>query len=90
MIARYEHILPIYILTIFLTQKLSDNPLVMRFFRLEDDKFSLTEIVGNNILRSVILLHTWGPDDEEVIFKDLVKGTGKNKTGYNKILFCGK
>lgn len=82
--------MPIYILTISLTQKLSDNPLVMRFFRLEDDKFSLTEIVGNNILHYVILLHTWGPDDEEVIFKDLVKGTGKNKTGYNKILFCGK
>ena len=62
----------------------------MRFFRLEDDEFSLTEIVGNNILRYAILLRTWRPDDEEVTFKDLVKGTGNNKTGCNKILFCGK
>ncbi|KAL6901147.1 vegetative incompatibility protein HET-E-1 [Trichoderma evansii] len=34
-----------------------------------------------------ILSHTWGA--EEVIFKDLVEGTGENKLGYHKIQFCG-
>ena len=63
----------------------------MRLLRFEDgDEFSLTELVGNNIPRYGILSHTQGADDEEVTFKDLVKGKGKNKPGYNKILFCGK
>ncbi|OCK92287.1 uncharacterized protein K441DRAFT_663550 [Cenococcum geophilum 1.58] len=62
----------------------------MRLLRLEDNEFSLTEIVGNKNLRYAILLHTCGADDEEVAFKDLVKGIGKGTTGYNKILFCGK
>jgi len=83
--------LPISYFTDFLTQKLSDNSLIMRLLRLEDDdKFSLTELVGNNIPRYGILSHTWGADNKEVTFKDLVKGKGKNKPGYNKILFCGK
>ncbi|KAF2191621.1 HET-domain-containing protein, partial [Zopfia rhizophila CBS 207.26] len=63
----------------------------MRLLRPEDDdKFSLTEFVGNNIPSYAILSHTWGADDEEVTFKDLVKGKGMNKTGYDKIHFCGK
>src|ERR1700712_4932561 len=36
-----------------------------------------------------ILSHTWGSIDEEVTFKDMIDGTGKNKSGYNKIIFCG-
>ena len=28
--------------------------------------------------------------NEEVSFKDLMEGTGKNKLGYDKIQFCGK
>jgi hypothetical protein len=31
-----------------------------------------------------------GPDDEEVTFEDLTKGTGENKHGYKKIQFCGE
>lgn len=31
-----------------------------------------------------------GGDDEEYTFNDLRDGTGKNKVGYAKILFCGK
>lgn len=34
-----------------------------------------------------ILSHTWGP--EEVVFHDLVHGTGKDKAGYHKVRFCG-
>lgn len=37
-----------------------------------------------------ILSHTWGPDEEEVTFKDVCEGTGLKKNGYKKILFCGK
>ncbi|KAF2186591.1 hypothetical protein K469DRAFT_572278 [Zopfia rhizophila CBS 207.26] len=52
----------------------------MRLLRLEDDgEFSLIEFVGDNIPRYVILSHTWGADDE-VTFKDLVKGIGKKKS----------
>lgn len=33
-----------------------------------------------------ILSHTWG--DEEVTFRDLTNGTGKEKNGHDKIRFC--
>ncbi|OBT59970.1 hypothetical protein VE03_10641, partial [Pseudogymnoascus sp. 23342-1-I1] len=36
-----------------------------------------------------ILSHTWD-EGQEVTFKDLIDGTGKSKTGYNKIRFCGQ
>jgi hypothetical protein len=63
----------------------------MRLLRLKDDgEFSLAEYFGNNIPRYAILSHTWGADNEEVTFKDLVEGTGKSKAGYNKIRFCAK
>jgi hypothetical protein len=53
--------------------------------------FSLTrDIVDDNIPRYAILSHTWGPDTEEVTFKELVEGTGKHKAGYNKIRFCAE
>ena len=53
-------------------------------------KLSLVEHYEENIPRYAILSHTWGADSEEVTFKDLLKGTGKNKAGYNKIEFCRK
>lgn len=37
-----------------------------------------------------ILSHTWGLETEEVTFQDIRAGTGKNKTGYSKIKFCGR
>ncbi|KAI9782682.1 MAG: hypothetical protein M1839_004669 [Geoglossum umbratile] len=61
----------------------------MRLLQLEDDgKFSLVEFVGKNIPSYAVLSHTWGPDDEEVTFNDLVNGTGESKAGYRKIRFC--
>ena len=46
----------------------------------------LTEDLPNNkIPPYAILSHTWGP--EEVLFKDMTGGTGKNKAGYAKIRF---
>jgi hypothetical protein len=46
--------------------------------------------VGNDIPRYAILSHTWRADGDEVTFKDLVEGTGKDKAGYSKIRFCGE
>lgn len=52
--------------------------------------FSLIDLVGKKIPPYAILSHTWGEDLEEVTFQDLKEGTGKSKTGYNKLTFCGK
>jgi hypothetical protein len=54
------------------------------------DELSLTEFIGDNIPRYAILSHTWGPDNEELTFKDLAEGAGKSKAGYSKIRFCGE
>jgi hypothetical protein len=50
----------------------------------------LKDIIGDDVPQYAILSHTWGADGEEVTFKDLMDGTGKSKTGYNKIRFCGE
>jgi len=63
----------------------------MRLLRLEDGgEFSLVEYAGSHIPRYAILSHTWGADHEEITFRDLTDGTGKNKAGYRKLIFCGK
>jgi hypothetical protein len=64
----------------------------MRLLRWSDNnEFSLTEdlVEGKAIPPYAILSHTWGPDVDEVTFKDLINGTGKDKPGYKKIQFCG-
>jgi hypothetical protein len=55
-----------------------------------DGQFSLVEYTGNDIPPYAILSHTWGPDHEEVTFKDLAEGIGKNKLGFRKLTFCAK
>jgi hypothetical protein len=37
---------------------------------------------------TAILSHTW-TDGQEITYQDLVTNTGKRKTGYDKIKFCG-
>lgn len=37
-----------------------------------------------------ILSHTWGLEEEEVTYTDIVDGTGKSKHGYKKIMFCAE
>jgi hypothetical protein len=37
-----------------------------------------------------ILSHRWGADADEVTFEDLSKNTGKGKSGYKKLQFCGE
>jgi hypothetical protein len=58
--------------------------------RRNDQEFSLAEFSGDNIPRYAILSHTWGADNEEVTFKDLMESSGTSKVGYRKIRFCGE
>jgi hypothetical protein len=63
----------------------------MRFLQYNNDgEFSLTTYLINNLPSYVILSHIWGADDEEVTFRDMIEGTGKSKSGYKKIVFCGE
>jgi len=52
-------------------------------------KFSLTkDFLGDDEVPSyAILSHTW-KEGQEVTFDDLVNGTGKSKSGFDKIRFC--
>lgn len=46
--------------------------------------------MGDDVPPYGILSHTWGADAEEFSYKDLVEGTGRDKTGYLKVVICGK
>jgi hypothetical protein len=56
----------------------------------EEGDVTITNFDDNKIPPYAILLHTWGADNEEVTFADLVMGDGKAKPGYEKIRFCGR
>jgi hypothetical protein len=60
----------------------------MRLLEYRDEQLKLTKDLHQEIPRYAILSHTWGPDNEEVTFQDLMNGTGEDKDGYRKILFC--
>jgi len=49
--------------------------------------FSLVEF-WREIPPYAILSHTWGPNSEEVSFKDIDERIGRNKPGFNKLRFC--
>lgn len=59
----------------------------MRLLRHDTGKFSLTKDLNRDIPQYTILSHTWGPDEEEVTYRDLVDGTRVGKAGYKKIKF---
>ncbi|KAK4656838.1 HNWD NOD-like receptor pc14 [Podospora pseudocomata] len=46
------------------------------------------DLPSDKIPPYAILSHTWGPDEEEVSYKDLKDGRAVSKLGYNKIRFC--
>lgn len=54
--------------------------------------YGLTNAFSNNeaIPPYAILSHTWGADIDEVTLDDLTKGTGTDKSGYEKIRFCAE
>jgi hypothetical protein len=60
----------------------------MRLLRTEDGStFSLVEVF-TDIPPYAILSHTWGPDEDEVTFKEILKGKNTRKPGYSKLNFC--
>ena len=58
--------------------------------RNEENGFNLTEDLTTNIPPYAILSHTWGPDADEVTYKDVIDGAGKDKAGYKKLEFCAE
>lgn len=63
----------------------------MRLLKLNTDgRFSLAWLSKDNIPPYAILSHTWGKEDDEVTFKDIIDGTGDNKRGFQKLQFCSK
>jgi hypothetical protein len=52
--------------------------------------FSFEEYSGDNIPPYAILSHTWGQGNEEVTFRDLAEGKGKEKVGFQKLTFCAR
>jgi hypothetical protein len=62
----------------------------MRLLKCDGNGFSLTEDLTTNIPPYAILSHTWGPDADEVTYKDLIDGAGKDKAGYKKLEFCAE
>jgi len=63
----------------------------MRLLQIDDSgEFNLVEHVGRDAPPYAILSHTWGADKDEVTFKDLTQGAGKNKPGYRKLSFCAE
>jgi hypothetical protein len=53
------------------------------------DGFELTTLDDDHALPYAILSHTWTAD-QEVTYKELLEGTGTNKSGYTKLRFCGE
>ncbi|KAF1847723.1 HET-domain-containing protein [Cucurbitaria berberidis CBS 394.84] len=63
----------------------------MRLLRINDDgQLSLVEYGGTDIPHYAILSHRWGPESEEVTFRDVIENTGNSKAGYYKIRSCAK
>lgn len=63
----------------------------MRLLEYSHGVFSLTpNLLEEDIPEYAILSHTWGEDMDEVIFSDVIDGTGKEKAGYEKLRFCAK
>ncbi|KAF2806216.1 kinesin light chain 1 [Mytilinidion resinicola] len=57
--------------------------------RLLGGDFELISFKDDDLPPYAILSHTW-TEGQEVTYNELVAGTGKDKTGYAKIRFCGR
>ncbi|KAK0624276.1 heterokaryon incompatibility protein-domain-containing protein [Immersiella caudata] len=63
----------------------------MRLLKYADGEgFRLTEDLKAGIPSYAILSHRWGPDTDEVSYKDIVDRVGDAKVGYKKLEFCAK
>jgi hypothetical protein len=56
----------------------------------ENEELAITSCDDNKLPPYAILSHTWGADEEEVTFADIVNGGGTAKAGYEKIRLCGE
>ena len=56
--------------------------------RLTGGDFELISFNDDGPPPYAILSHTW-TEGQEVTYNELLAGTGKDKTGYAKIRFCG-
>jgi hypothetical protein len=52
--------------------------------------FSLAQFYGDEIPPYAILSHTWGADEDEVTYQDVMKRRGLQKPGYKKLQFCAR
>jgi hypothetical protein len=50
--------------------------------------FRLVYRIDEQIPPYAVLSHTWGKEEDEVTFKDVIDGTYKKKYGYRKLEFC--
>jgi hypothetical protein len=57
---------------------------------MSDGNLGLSRNFIGDIPPYAILSHTWGADHEEVTFRDITNGVGKDKAGYEKLKFCGE
>ncbi|RDW57006.1 hypothetical protein BP6252_13924 [Coleophoma cylindrospora] len=62
----------------------------MRLLEFRHNKFNLHLFEADKIPAYAILSHTWGDDENEVKFTDVIEGSGKEKPGYRKIDFCAR
>jgi hypothetical protein len=63
----------------------------MRLLKLDaDGGISLKSFFRTPVPPYAILSHTWGRDQDEVLFKDITDGIGTEKPGFQKLSFCGK
>jgi hypothetical protein len=56
--------------------------------RLSSGDFKVVSVIDENPPPYAILSHTW-TEGQEITSNELVAGTGKDKTGYDKLRFCG-
>jgi hypothetical protein len=64
----------------------------MRLLEIKEDgtlKFT-KDLVNDKIPPYTILSHTWGEDEDEVTFKDIIENEATKKKGFEKIEFCRK
>jgi hypothetical protein len=62
----------------------------MRLLEHDNGGFSLISCDDDKIPLYAILSHTWGPEQDEVTFIDIVERTNEGKAGYRKLQFCAE
>jgi hypothetical protein len=56
----------------------------------KDEELIIISFDDDKLPPYAILSHRWGEEVEEVSFEDIARNAGKDKSGYQKIRFCGE